>query len=201
MARQKSEQVRQAILDAAHTLFTEKGYIATTISAIARSANTSQSNVYVYFASKIEIAFAVFDPWMRAKMIELESNVGATRGAEAKLEAMVTGLLNGIAADHSGQTLTLVQALATAKPTDNYSSTLLNWTMERLRVMIADAVPASTADEREALAQALMLAFDGVALRQNLRRGEIQGEPSTAAFHHLFQPMIDRATAKEPART
>ena len=109
MARQKSEQVRQAILDAAHTLFLEKGYIATTISAIARSANTSQSNVYVYFASKIEIAFAVFDPWMRAKMIELESNVGATRGAEAKLEAMVTGLLNGIAADHSGQTVEQIE--------------------------------------------------------------------------------------------
>ena len=50
MARQKSEQVRVAIMGAAERLFMEKGYIATTINSIARAAGTSQSNVYVYYA-------------------------------------------------------------------------------------------------------------------------------------------------------
>lgn len=196
MARQKSEQVRQAILEASQHLFMEKGYIATTIRMISLSAHTSQSNVYVYFASKIEIAFAVFEPWMREKMSALETTFAATPGAEAKLEALVTGLLNGIAADDSGHTLTLVQALATAKPTDAYSGELLKWMLERLRLMIGTALPTSTADERDALAQALMLAFDGVALRQNLRRGEVDGEPPIEAFRHLFQPLIARGLEK-----
>jgi AcrR family transcriptional regulator len=56
MARVKNEQVRKAILQAAADQFQDKGYIATTIGGIARAAGTSQSNVYVYFASKIEIA-------------------------------------------------------------------------------------------------------------------------------------------------
>ncbi|WP_428929480.1 TetR/AcrR family transcriptional regulator [Marinibacterium sp. SX1] len=197
MARQKSEQVRQAILEAAQLLFVEKGYIATTISMIARSAKTSQSNVYVYFSSKIEIAFAVFDPWMRTKMTELEATVAATPGAEAKVDMLVTGLLNGIAAAPSGHTLTLVQALATAKPTDAYNADLLKWTEERLRVMISAALPASTPDENEALAQALMLAFDGVALRQNLRRAESDGEPPIQAFRRVFHPLIARGLGKE----
>ena len=69
MARQKSEQVRVAIMGAAERLFMEKGYIATTINSIARAAGTSQSNVYVYFDSKFEIAFAVFDPWLQTRVI------------------------------------------------------------------------------------------------------------------------------------
>ena len=68
MARRKSEQVHKAILDAAQQQFEAKGYTATTIGGIAKAAGTAQSNVYVYFPSKIQLAFAVFEPWMRAQI-------------------------------------------------------------------------------------------------------------------------------------
>ncbi len=192
MARQKSEQVRKAILEAAHRLFIEKGYIATTISSIARAAGTSQSNVYVYFASKFEIAFAVFDPWLRTKIAALEANVTAQETPEERLRTLIDGLLRGIAADRSGQTLTLVQALATAKPGDEYNPDLLIWTMSRIHHMIGSALPNSDPAEREALTHSLMLAFDGIALRQNLRREEIKDSHSVDALYMMVRALVDR---------
>lgn len=195
MARVKNEQVRKAILDAAAKLFEEKGYIATTISSIAKAAGTSQSNVYVYFSSKIEIAFAVFDPWFRDQIEALEAQVLAETDTTARLRLMVRGLLEGIAGDRSGQTLTLVQALATARPGDNYSPDLLNWTMNRIGAMMAACLPDTTATERHALVQALILAFDGVALRQNLRRTDLDEAQSVAAVMRLFGAISDRRAA------
>jgi AcrR family transcriptional regulator len=182
MARVKNEQVRKAILQAAADQFQDKGYIATTIGGIARAAGTSQSNVYVYFASKIEIAFAVFDPWLREQISALEARVMAETDLARRLESLVRGLLHDIAADRSGQTLTLVQALATVRPTDGYSPDLLNWTMDRLRGMIGASLPHSSAGVHQAATHALMLAFDGVALRQNLRRTELDEDQAVASM-------------------
>ncbi|WP_323042552.1 TetR/AcrR family transcriptional regulator [Gemmobacter sp.] len=195
MARVKNEQVRKAILDAAAKLFEEKGYIATTIGSIAKAAGTSQSNVYVYFSSKIEIAFAVFDPWMRDQISALETRVLGEPDTGARLPLMVHGLLEGVAGDRSGQTLTLVQALATARPTDNYSPDLLNWTMDRIGAMMGACLPATTPDERHALVQALILAFDGVALRQNLRRTDLDEAQSVQAVMMLFSALSHRLPA------
>ena len=185
MARVKNEEVRKAILEAAGQQFQQKGYIATTISSIAKAAGISQSNVYVYFASKIEIAFAVFDPWLRDRIGALEYRVMAEETSEARLKTLVKGLLHDIAADRSGQTLTLVQALATARPTDAYSPELLNWTLSRLHAMIGASLPDSTPDQRQAVTHALILAFDGIALRQNLRRTDLDEDQSVASLLSL----------------
>ncbi|WP_158970408.1 TetR/AcrR family transcriptional regulator [Chachezhania sediminis] len=192
MARPKSEQVRQAILDAAHQLFMEKGYTATTIGAIARQAGTAQSNVYVYFQSKFDIGFAVFDPWMRQKVTELEEKVGSVSDPQDRLHTLVEGLLHGIASDPSGQTMTLVQVLATVKPSDEYDPELLMWTLERIREMIGDILPGASPAEHDVLTQALMLSFDGIALRQNLRREEVSDDHGISAMLTLMKPYLDR---------
>lgn len=176
MARLKKKEVRDAILASAATLFMQNGYIGTTIAAIARGAGTSSSGVYIYFSSKIEIAFAVFDPWMRDRMDALQRDVDAQPDPAAQLDRLVIGLLRDIAADRSGQTLTLVQALATAKPTDEYSPELLIWTEERLGKMLGKILLHVDPSVLKTLRRSLMLAFDGIALRQNLRQtdfGEI----------------------------
>ena len=175
MARVKSEKMFENITLAAESLFEEHGYIGTTISRIAKEAGTAPSNVYVYYPSKIEIAFAVFDPWLRARITELEERVAACAGVREQLTTLVEGLLRDIAGDETGRTLTLVQALATAGKTDEYSPALLHWTEERILGMIARALPDGDPDLLRSLAHVLMLAFDGVALRQNLRRSN-EGE-------------------------
>lgn len=175
MARVKSEKMFENITLAAEALFEKHGYIGTTISRIAKEAGTAPSNVYVYYPSKIEIAFAVFDPWLRERISELEERVASCAGVREQLTTLVEGLLSDIAGDESGRTLTLVQALATARKTDEYSPALLHWTEERILGMIARALPDGDPELLRSLAHVLMLAFDGVALRQNLRRSK-EGE-------------------------
>lgn len=186
MARQKNEQVKQAILREAEVLLKERGYNATTINAIARAAGISPSNVYIYFGSKIEIAFAVFEPWMRKNMRELQQKVWDEVDPDARLDLLINGLLRDIAGDRSGQTLTLVQALSMARPEDNYDPSLLTWSMDQIRDLIGFALPHTNRIERDQITLVLMLSFDGIALRQNLRRGEISDENSVEAIKTLL---------------
>ena len=55
MARLKNEKMRDSILLSAENLFSEHGYMGTTMSQIAKKAGTATSNVYVYYPSKIEV--------------------------------------------------------------------------------------------------------------------------------------------------
>ena len=57
----KSARTRSAIIDAALTLFREKGYDATTMRAIAAEAGVSVGNAYYYFASKEHLIQAFYD--------------------------------------------------------------------------------------------------------------------------------------------
>ncbi len=60
LREKKKARTRAAILDAARTLFTEKGYAGTTTAAIAERADIAEGTVFNYFASKAEILVAIF---------------------------------------------------------------------------------------------------------------------------------------------
>ena len=49
----------QSIMDAAETLFAEKGFDAVSMSAIAKLADTSKPNIYHHFKNKKDHAFRV----------------------------------------------------------------------------------------------------------------------------------------------
>lgn len=53
--RSKNEVKRQQILDAAVSLFTEKGYAASSMDLIAKNADVSKQTVYSHFGSKDEL--------------------------------------------------------------------------------------------------------------------------------------------------
>ena len=56
MARTETE-----LIDAAHTLFLERGYVATTLAAIARRAGVGERTVYVRFGTKATLFRRVVD--------------------------------------------------------------------------------------------------------------------------------------------
>jgi AcrR family transcriptional regulator len=61
-ARQaRTRRTRAAVVDAARTLFLDRGYAATTIEAISELSDTPQATVYRLFASKLGILKAVLD--------------------------------------------------------------------------------------------------------------------------------------------
>ncbi len=58
--RREKEQRRLAILDTAERIFAEKGFEATVMADIAEEAELSKGTLYLYFAGKEELAFAIF---------------------------------------------------------------------------------------------------------------------------------------------
>jgi AcrR family transcriptional regulator len=54
---------REAIIDASRTLFTTKGYEATTMAEVARHAGVGVGTVYLYFKNKSELLYAVKGDW------------------------------------------------------------------------------------------------------------------------------------------
>lgn len=59
--REQALATRRAILDAARALFIERGYVATTIDAIAASATVSPETVYSTFGTKRSLLSALVD--------------------------------------------------------------------------------------------------------------------------------------------
>jgi len=75
MAQVKKAIVRDAIMRAAFDLFSQKDYAATSLVDIAREAGVSPASLYVYFPSKLNLFWAVLQPWLVAQMDKLESQI------------------------------------------------------------------------------------------------------------------------------
>lgn len=168
----KSQIVYEAILTAAEGEFAENGYVKATINNIARRAETSSSNVYVCFQSKLEIALAVYEPWFKNQILALEQSVSQKRTVERKLTCLLEGLWKSIPRDENRLTAMHIQALATATPRDPYSSELLRWTESKIAEILSGVFDKDEDPHNDYLAVAhmIMLTFDGVGMRQNLRQ-------------------------------
>lgn len=57
----RTRRARAAVVEAARTLFLERGYAGTTVEAISESSDTPQATVYRLFSSKLGILKAVLD--------------------------------------------------------------------------------------------------------------------------------------------
>src|SRR3981189_2215812 len=60
LRQRKKERTREAIARAAHELFAERGYHATTLPDIAEAADVSTRTIFSYFPSKEDILFSEF---------------------------------------------------------------------------------------------------------------------------------------------
>src|SRR6266481_1466400 len=60
LRQRKKQQTRETIARAAHELFAERGYHATTLPDIADAADVSTRTIFAYFPSKEDILFSDF---------------------------------------------------------------------------------------------------------------------------------------------
>lgn len=98
MARKRSDDKRQRILQAAAKVFARKGYHGARVSEIARRADVADGTIYLYFRNKEDILVSLFDEVMIEHLRQGREELKALTGAPAKLRAIARrhlGLLGG----------------------------------------------------------------------------------------------------------
>ena len=168
MVQVKKKAVRQAILDSAHDLFSEHGYHATTLQEIAERAGVGVSSLYSYFPSKIHLLYAVVEPWQKDAFERLEKRVLKFKAPRERLRAILLGVWRDMPMENIGLANSLMEALASADPTQKKPSPLLKWTEDRLMTMLNAALPENGRVDYEVLPNLFMMAYDGFVINRRL---------------------------------
>jgi AcrR family transcriptional regulator len=86
LRERKKQRTRQAIVEAATSLFAERGYAETTLAEVAEAAEVSLSTIFNYFPGKPDIVFAVMDALIdsaQARIVERPDGETATHAVLA----------------------------------------------------------------------------------------------------------------------
>lgn len=190
MVQVKKPAVREAILAAAFRSFARRGYVNTTLAMIARDAGVSQSNLYSYFRSKMEILAAIYDPWMRARMQRMQRRIDAERDPRERLAILIDTLWRHLPAASGGFSVNWMQAISVEGRGSGYDHALLAWVEERIAAILDDTLPPAQARRvrsRE-LAHALMMAVDGYTINHRLNPRARCSKALVEAFAALLLP-------------
>jgi TetR/AcrR family fatty acid metabolism transcriptional regulator len=99
MARRRSDDKRQRILQAAIKVFARKGYFAAKVSEIAHRAAVADGTIYLYFKNKEDILVNLFDEVMAEHIERARIELAAVDGAPRKLRAIATHHLSMLGAN------------------------------------------------------------------------------------------------------
>jgi AcrR family transcriptional regulator len=170
MVQRKKPEVREAILAAGFKLFARQGYAATMVADIAEEAGVSPGNVYIYFKSKLEILYTIYDPWLRSRLESLEQELASIRSPRARIRRLLRALWRDIPAEKNGFLNNIMQAISSTDRSEGYRSTLVRWLEMRVGGMIADALPPARRRRlgKASIAHVLIMAFDGFAIDRHL---------------------------------
>ena len=100
---------RERLLEAAKTLFAERGYEATSTSVICRLAGTSESQLVKHFGSKQGILEAIFEYTWEQINPALRLATESVSSAREKFKLIVEMVLNFLAKDQQIRTLFLLE--------------------------------------------------------------------------------------------
>ena len=89
VSQQHKLEVRDRVLEAAETLFSEKGYYDTSMDEIVEESGLSKGAIYGHFKSKEELFVALQERQFEASLNELRATFTAEDSARTKLETIV----------------------------------------------------------------------------------------------------------------
>ncbi len=170
MAQRQKAEIRDAIMNSAFRQFSKRGYTGATIPQIAAGASVSTANFYVYFRSKLEVVFAIYEPWLRMQLDKLEEESDSIAEPERRLRHILSALWRGIPAMNNGFSTNIMQALSAATRDEGYESRAIQWAEGKIAGMIkrtlvlAGAPPVDSAH----LTHVFFMAFDGFSLNYHL---------------------------------
>jgi AcrR family transcriptional regulator len=170
MAQVKKARIRDAIVESAYRLFRKQSYLGTSIAEIGRAAGIAPSNVYVYFDSKLEIFYAVYEPWLKRRFARLERKLKSIRNPDRRLQHILRAVWLDLPVEDNGFANNLMQAVSTTDKDEPYRSDLLSRSEAALSDLLRRALPARrhAVIERDRLAHILLMAFDGFVVRHHV---------------------------------
>ena len=93
MPRTKQEAIAEfrveTILEAAHRVFSAKGYEGATIQEIAEAAGIAKGTVYLYYESKLDLYWATLKQGMEELRVQTVAAVGAAASPEEAIRAFI----------------------------------------------------------------------------------------------------------------
>jgi AcrR family transcriptional regulator len=148
--RERGKQRVAALLDAGAALFAERGYHATTMTAIAQRAGAAIGSLYQFFPSKEALAEALFDRFAeRAAVSFARVEERAPGSSPAELADLMIGHKLGLRSDREAAEAALSSAIASIverrKP-------LGDAVRARIAVLLRSANPSLTKEEATAAA-------------------------------------------------
>ena len=199
MAQVKKADVRDAIIESAYKLFSEKDYSRTSMAQIARRAGLSTSTIYVYFSSKLEVLWAVMGPWLHREIELLDLELTQIEDPRARIERLLTALWGDIPAADNNLAINILQGVALSEPSDNYSRELLKYVERRVSQMLESALPPERVrvlGENDAFAHLAFMAFDGFVLggRVKGRSDRLRSAVKVTTAMLLGEALEDAAT-------
>jgi AcrR family transcriptional regulator len=185
MSQRKKEGVREAILDAALRLFSARSYVETSIPAIAREAGISTANVYVYFNSKLDILYTLYEPWLNERLDKLDRSLQRVASPAARLERLLVALWRDLPRETNGFARNIMQALSTTSGGDAYSPRLRELFQSRVARWIEGSLAVSAAQSK-VIAGVVLMAFDGFAMNAHLDHGMACDARTARLFSRLL---------------
>ncbi|MCC7167365.1 MAG: TetR/AcrR family transcriptional regulator [Rhodospirillales bacterium] len=170
MAQIKKEAVRKAILESARRQFMQRGYSQTTLAQIAKGAKVTISNIYNYFNSKLEIIYALYEPWLLERLEKLEREVAGVSSPRQRLRQVILAVLRDIPTDQNGFANNVLQAISTRNAEEAYSRDLLLKSEALVSAILSRILPADRLEliEDDRFSHLLFMAFDGFAVNYKL---------------------------------
>ncbi len=99
MARRRTDDKRQRILQAAVQVFARKGYFAARVAEIAKKARVADGTIYLYFRSKEDILVSLFDEVMAEHVTHAREEVRTVEGAPERLRVLARHHLRALGRD------------------------------------------------------------------------------------------------------
>jgi TetR/AcrR family fatty acid metabolism transcriptional regulator len=88
MARRRTQDKRDRILEAAVRVFARKGYFAARIADIASQAGVADGTIYLYFRNKEDILVSLFDEIMAEHIEKGRAEIATVEGAADRLRVI-----------------------------------------------------------------------------------------------------------------
>lgn len=178
MVQVKKDSVRAGIVAAAASLFEEKSYADCSVSEIAKRAHLAAASVYVYFPSKLDIAFAVFEPWLIARIAQTEIGSEKILNLRDRLEYVIRRFWRDIPRERNMYVRNFLQALAMSSGNGRTKSSLYLESRQRISRLILNCLPEERQKHFDATSAAhiVIMAFDGFVINGPLDADHLRND-------------------------